>query len=222
MQKLVDGVHSFQAKVFRPYQDFFTRLANGQSPEALFITCSDSRIDPNLLTQTRPGDLFIVRNAGNIVPPYGAVHGGEAATIEYAVTVLGVRDIVICGHSDCGAMRALVDPDSCVELPALRKWLEHAETTQRILRTKYSGLAGSERLETAIQENVLAQLEHLRTHPAVAAALARREIHLHGWIYRIDSGDVFAFDPVTGQFEPIVGGPRGQPSHAWDSGRLAP
>jgi carbonic anhydrase len=210
MQKLVEGVHTFQQKIFRSYQEFFTRLANGQSPEALFITCSDSRIDPNLLTQTRPGDLFIVRNAGNIVPAFGAVYCGEAATIEYALTILGVRDIVVCGHSDCGAMKALVDPNSCAELPALMKWLEHAEATRRILSFKYPDLDGLERLETAIQENVLVQLEHVRTHPAVAAALARRTVHLHGWIYRIDTGEVFAYDPGTEQFEPIAGAPQGK------------
>ncbi|PCC72150.1 carbonic anhydrase [Nannocystis exedens] len=204
MQKLVEGIHHFQDRIFRPYQEFFARLATGQSPEALFITCSDSRIDPNLLTQTAPGELFIARNAGNIVPPYGAVHGGEAATIEYAVAVLKVRDLIVCGHSDCGAMKALVDPHGCSGLPAVAKWLEHAEATRRILATSYPELKRPEELlEAAVQENVLVQLEHLRTHPSVAAALARGELHLHAWIYQIDAGAVFAYDPAREQFEPL-------------------
>jgi carbonic anhydrase len=115
-------------------------------------------------------------------------------------------------------MKALVDPNCCAELPALMKWLEHAEATRRILRFKYADLDGRARLETAIQENVLVQLEHVRTQPAVAAALARRAVHLHGWIYRIETGEVFAYDPNTGQFEPIVGAPRG----AQEPARLAP
>src|SRR5947209_1011259 len=110
MQKLVEGVHHFQANIFSPQRELFERLADGQSPVALFITCSDSRINPNLLTQTEPGELFILRNAGNLVPPYGAGPGGEAATVEFATAALGIRDIIVCGHSHCGAMRALLAP----------------------------------------------------------------------------------------------------------------
>jgi carbonic anhydrase len=200
MEKLLRGIHAFQREVFRSHEDFFARLARGQRPEALFITCSDSRIAPNLLTQTAPGDLFIMRNAGNLVPPYGAVHGGEAATLEYAIVALGIRDVIVCGHSDCGAMRALLDPSSCEQMPAVRRWLEHAEATRRVLASRYQTAEGAALLSAAIQENVLTQLENLRTHPAVAAALARRELHLHGWVYGIDSGDVFAFDPQQEQF----------------------
>lgn len=206
MQKLVRGVHDFQRNVFRSQEEFFSRLARGQSPEALFVTCSDSRINPNLLTQTPPGDLFILRNAGNLVPPYGALFGGEAATIEYAVAALGIRDVIVCGHSDCGAMKALVDPVAASEMPAVRRWLDHAETTRRILKEKYGDLASDRRalVEAAVQENVLVQLENLRTHPAIAAALAKRELHLHGWVYRLDTGDVLAYDPAREQFVPLV------------------
>ena len=119
MQKLVNGIHEFQEKYFTSHKSLFERLAQGQQPLALFITCSDSRIDPNLLTQTQPGELFIMRNAGNIVPPYGAVLGGEAATIEYALSVLKVNDIIVCGHSHCGAMNGLLHPDQVSELPAV-------------------------------------------------------------------------------------------------------
>lgn len=135
VQKLIQGIHQFQRESFLPLQGLFEQLAKGQSPETLFITCSDSRIDPNLLTRSKPGDLFILRNAGNIVPPHGAGHGGEAATIEFAVTALGVKDIIICGHSHCGAMQGLLHPERIGLLPALSAWLSHAETTRRIMAT---------------------------------------------------------------------------------------
>src|SRR5579863_8006780 len=130
MQKLIQGIHQFQGKSFLPLQGLFEQLAKGQNPETLFITCSDSRIDPSLLTQSKPGDLFILRNAGNIIPPHGAGNGGEAATIELAVTALGVKDIIICGHSHCGAMHALLKPERVAALPAVASWLTHAETTR--------------------------------------------------------------------------------------------
>lgn len=141
MQKLVEGIHQFQQNIFTSQESLFQRLMRGQQPLALFITCSDSRIDPSLLTQTEPGELFIMRNAGNIVPSYGAVQGGEAATIEYAVSVLGVRDVIICGHSHCGAMGALLQPEQTAELPAVRDWLRHAEATSRIMRKTTSTFA---------------------------------------------------------------------------------
>lgn len=117
MQKLIEGLHQFQNSVFGTQRELFERLAHGQTPETLFITCSDSRINPNLLTQTEPGELFILRNAGNIVPPYSTSQGGEAATIEFAVAGLNVRDIIICGHSHCGAMKGLLDPPPIVTSP---------------------------------------------------------------------------------------------------------
>jgi len=204
MQKLIAGLHQFHENVFRRQRDFFERLAHGQKPEALFITCSDSRIAPNVLTQTAPGDLFILRNAGNIVPPYGPYPGGEAATVEYAVAVLHVRDIIVCGHSHCGAMNALLHPEGTEELSAVRGWLVHAETTRRIMRENYRQHGADALLNAAIQENVLVQLEHLRTHPAVLAALARGELNLHGWVYKLESGMVHAYDPAQQQFLPLA------------------
>lgn len=207
MQKLVEGIHRFQEEIFSMQQGLFQRLVDGQEPQALFITCSDSRIDPNLLTQTDPGELFILRNAGNIVPPYSQHGGGEAATIEYAVSVLGVRDIVICGHSHCGAMSGLLAPEQISALPAVRNWLAHAEATSRIMKENYQHLhddADQRALLTAtVGENVLVQLENLRTHPCVLAAMARRELKVHGWVYKFESGRVFAYDPTTGQFDPM-------------------
>ena len=203
MQKLIRGVCQFRERTFRPLRELFARLSEGQHPEALCITCADSRIDPNLLTQSRPGDLFILRNAGNIVPPQGAAGGGEAATIEFAVNVLGVKDIILCGHSDCGAMKALLQPQSVSSLPALSSWLSHAETTRRIVEDNFGHLDGEGLLTAAIQVNVLVQLENLRTLTAVASRLARGDLHLHGWVYQIEAGEVFAYEPGDGQFVPV-------------------
>jgi carbonic anhydrase len=200
MQNLIEGIHRFQRNVFRSRQAFFEGLANGQSPEVLFITCSDSRINPNLITQTEPGELFIMRNAGNIIPPYGASHGGEAATIEYAVDVIGVRDIIVCGHSHCGAMTAVLNPASCSNLPAVSAWLGHAEATRRIIQDSYEHLQGDALLSATVQENVLVQLENLETHPCVASRLRKQRLTLHGWVYKIETGQVFTYVPEMGQF----------------------
>ena len=204
MQKLVQGIHHFQANIFRSQRELFERLADGQRPDALFITCSDSRINPNLITQTEPGDLFILRNAGNIIPPHGAANGGEGATIEYAVAGLGVEDIIVCGHSHCGAMEALLNADSLKHMPVVTAWLSHAEATRRIVREKYRDCANDRLVTVTVEENVLVQLENLRTHPAVAAALASGRLKLHGWVYKIETGEVFAYDPVRGQFLPVT------------------
>ena len=204
MQKLAEGIHQFRQENFRPLQGLFEQLAKGQNPETLFITCSDSRIDPNLLTRSKPGELFILRNAGNIVPPHGAANGGEAATIEFAVAGLGVKDIIVCGHSHCGAMNGLLHPESVAALPAVAAWLGHAESTKRIVQENYKNLTGGPLLTATIEENVLVQLENLRTLPAVAARLVKGGLHLHGWVYKIETGEVFAYDPGAGQFVPLA------------------
>ncbi|MEO1982249.1 MAG: carbonic anhydrase [Fuerstiella sp.] len=204
MQKLVDGIHRFQRDSFSKDEKLFETLVAGQNPLALFITCSDSRIDPNRLTQTRPGELFIQRTAGNIIPPYGSVHGGEAATIEYAVSALKVKDIVVCGHSHCGAMSGLVEPAKVDPMTAVKAYLEHAEATRRIVEENYTHLTDpEERLTLTVEENVLVQLESLRTHPCVAAAVGRGDLKLHGWVYEFETGDVFAFNPDMAQFVPL-------------------
>ena len=200
MQKLIQGIHHFQNKLFGSQRRFFEDLAQGQTPEALFITCSDSRINPNLLTQTEPGELFILRNAGNLVPRYDEFLGGEAATIEFAVAGLGVKDIIVCGHSHCGAMKALVDPSSIAHLPALNHWLTHAEPTREVIQERYTDRPEGALLTATIQENVLAQMENLLTHPVVANAMAEDRLKLHGWVYKIETGEVFAYEPTSGQF----------------------
>jgi carbonic anhydrase len=204
MQKLIQGIHRFQQESFRPLQGLFEQLSMGQNPETLFITCSDSRIDPNLLTRSKPGDLFILRNAGNIVPPHTAASGGEAATIEFAVANLGVKDIIICGHSHCGAMRGLLQPEQVAALPALSSWLSHAEATRRIVQANYGHLDGDRLLTATIEENVLVQLENLRTLPPIASRLVQGDLHLHGWVYKIETGEVFAYDLTCGQFVPVA------------------
>src|SRR4051812_23016474 len=203
IQKLVSGIHRFKREVFSAQRDFFERLAEGQEPQTLFITCSDSRIDPNLITHTMPGDLFVLRNAGNLTPAYGATTGGEVATIEFAIMGLAVTDIIVCGHSHCGAMKALLHPEYAAEMHAVLDWLKNAEATRRIIRSKYSALSDGDLLDAAIEENVLMQIENLQTHPAVAVALAEDKLKLHAWVYEIETGEVFAFDDRVEQFVAI-------------------
>lgn len=213
MRAIVEGARKFCCQEYPPRKEFFERLAGKQQkPVALFITCSDSRVNPNLITQTDPGDLFVIRNAGNIVPPHGAPVGGEAATIEYSIEVLGIRHIIICGHSQCGAMQALLDPSAVVNLPLVRAWCGHAEATRRIVAQKYPHLTGSERTVAAIKENVLVQMNHLSTHPSVAAHLAAGELHIYGWYYDIGRGRIEQYDQTRGVFvdlgeEPLAAQP---------------
>ena len=204
MKNIVDGVHGFQSDKFEQDKEFFAGLAAGQSPSALMITCSDSRIDPNALTQTKPGELFVLRTAGNVVPPYGAVLGGEAATIEYAVAALKIPDIIICGHSHCGAMSGLLTPENLGSLPAVRSYLEHAAATRQIIEENYDGLTDFEaKLKQTVETNVLIQIENLRTHPTVAAAVRRGQVQLHGWVYTFESGEVTAYDPESNEFRQL-------------------
>lgn len=205
MKKILDGVKQFQTESFTENQDLFEGLASGQQPLALFITCADSRIDPNLLTQTLPGELFVQRTAGNIVPAYGNVLGGEACTIEYAVTALKISDIVICGHSQCGAMAGLLAPEAIKTMPAVRAYLEHAEATRRIMEENHHDVTdAAERLKLAVEANVLVQIENLKTHPSVAAAIARDQLNLHGWVYQFETGQVSNHDPEKNQFVPLA------------------
>ena len=194
MEKIHEGLLKFKRMVFEEKKELFQSLSHKQEPRCLFITCSDSRIDPTLLTQTDPGDLFILRNAGNIIPTYGAAIGGISATIEYAVAVLEVEEIIVCGHTDCGAMKALLHPEKLENLPAVKIWLQQAETTSRIVQDHYAHLSGAELFSATIKENVLVQLDHLRTHPSVATRLRRNDLRLHGWVYSIPTGEVWTYN----------------------------
>lgn len=214
MKKLVTGVHKFQDSVFPTDRKNYVKMARWQqSPSTVFVTCADSRVMPTVFTQSEPGDLFFVRNAGNIIPPHGGQAGGqaggeaggEAATIEYAVSVLGVRQIIVCGHSQCGAMKAIIDtPEALEPLPAMRQWLHHADATRQIVNHKYKHLDGEERLVAAIEENVLVQINNLSTHPGIAILLATGELKVFGWYFDIATGHVHHYNPVTGQFEELT------------------
>jgi carbonic anhydrase len=206
VQKLVQGIHKFQSDIFRARYDLFGRLTGGQNPQALFITCSDSRVMPDLITQAEPGDLFVLRNAGNLIPPHGAApDSGEAATIEFAVKSLKIRDVIVCGHTLCGAMQALTRPELLADMPRMRQWLGHAEATREIAASNYRTIPEDALWKATVEENVLVQLENLRTHPCVAAALARGDVKLHGWVYKLETGQVFSYDPVQEQFLLLTG-----------------
>jgi carbonic anhydrase len=205
MEKLIQGIHRFRIDVFAPNLDFYRKLADGQRPLAMFITCSDSRTVPDVICQTQPGELFVLRNAGNIVPPYTpGAPSGEAATIEFAIRGLGIRDIILCGHTRCGAMQAVGNLNATANMPRVRQWLEHAEASAEIVNSCYQHLPLESRWKVLTQENVLVQIENLRTHPSVAAAMAAGELKLHAWVYKMETGEVFAYDPSTGQFGPLV------------------
>ena len=200
MDHVISGVAKFQKEVYPEKKGTFEKLANGQSPEVLFITCSDSRIDPNLVTQTDPGELFICRNAGNIVPPHSNQTGGMTASIEFAVAALGVSHIVVCGHTDCGAMKGALNPEALSSLPHVKEWLGHCRCATEVVKERH-GEVGYEQLDEVTQENVVQQLQHLRTHPTVAAKIAAGKVKLHGWVYNIGSGDVLCYDESTQTFE---------------------
>jgi carbonic anhydrase len=200
MERIIRGIHHFKNNVFTSHQELFQRLASGQTPDALFITCSDSRINPNLVTQTKPGELFILRNAGNIIPPYGAANGGEGATIEYAIAALGIKDIIVCGHTHCGAMKGLLNMDKLTQMPSVVNWLQHAHATLRIIEQKYQDETEEDLLTHTAKENVLVQLKNLETHPTVAAGLAMGNLKLHGWIYAFETGIIYNYEPTQGRF----------------------
>lgn len=202
MDHVVSGVLKFQQDVFPTQRALFGRLAGGQSPEVLFITCADSRIDLNLITQTDPGELFICRNAGNIVPPHVSQAGGVTASIEYAVAVLEVPHVVVCGHTDCGAMKGALNTASLAELPHVKEWLDHARSAVETVKARH-GECNEHHLDELTDENVLVQLQHLRTHPMVAARLRTGQIELHGWVYDIESGEIRCHDPVSDRFVPF-------------------
>jgi carbonic anhydrase len=202
MHRFILGHVRFQQQVVQQQRDFFNTLGSGQSPEALFITCADSRVDPCLITQSQPGDIFVCRNVGNIVPPFGEFTGGVSSAIEYGVMALGVQHIVVMGHTDCGAMKALLRPEAVRSMPTVATWLRHAETARFVVDSNHDGATDQERLALVTRENVLAQLDHLRTHPSVAARI-RRSLRLHGWIYDVSTGRIDAWDPSSARFAPL-------------------
>jgi carbonic anhydrase len=203
MKNLIAGYSRFRRDVYPEQKAHFKLLADSQKPHTLFITCSDSRIVPDMITQTDPGELFICRIVGNIIPAHGAAAGGVTSAIEYAVQVLGVKDIVVCGHSDCGAMRAFAHPEKLSALPAVKSWLEHASTAISMSKQQYWQLPEDQFVVKLIQENVVSQLQHLRTHPSVAMGLRKGSLAIHGWYYQIAEGVVTCYEEGTNQFIPL-------------------
>jgi len=204
MNEIIGRIFKFEKHVFGRHEDLYSRLAtNGQSPKALMISCADSRIVPELILQAEPGDLFVTRNAGNIVPPFAEANGGVSSAVEYAVVALGVTDIIVCGHSGCGAMEALLRPGSLDEMPNVAAWLRHSHAAQGVVRNCYPDLDDKDRLRVLSLENIVCQLAHLRTHPSVAAGIARGKIALHGWFVDIHAGSILALDSEKGHFRPV-------------------
>jgi carbonic anhydrase len=199
MQDLIDGFIKFQKDAFPKRTELFKRLATSQAPTTLFIACSDSRVVPELLTQREPGDIFVIRNAGNIVPSYGPEPGGVSATVEYAVAALGVTDIVICGHSDCGAMTAISSCKCLDHMPAVSNWLRHSDSAKLVNQSRKHD-SDKARLSSMVRENVLAQIANIKTHPSVALALEQGSLRLHGWVYDIETGSIDALDGNTRRF----------------------
>jgi carbonic anhydrase len=204
VNELIGRVYGFSKQVFPNRSDLYSKLAtHGQSPKALMISCADSRVAPEHIMQAEPGDLFVCRNAGNIVPPYSTQNGGVTSTVEYAVMVLGIRDIIVCGHSDCGAMKAVANPAGLEKMPNVAAWLRHSCAAEQVVSESYPHMDSADRVHAISLENVVAQLNHLRTHPAVAAGIARGEIALHGWFFDIGAGEMLGLDGETGRFVPI-------------------
>ncbi|MES2625424.1 MAG: carbonic anhydrase [Pseudomonadota bacterium] len=201
MEKLVSGIAKFQQTLFESHKQLFADLAQQQNPEILFITCSDSRIDPNMITQSKPGEMFICRNAGNIVPPHAPTTGGVTATIEYAVAVLHVKHIVVCGHTDCGAMKGAMYPDSVKHLRHVSDWLSHCAPAIARVAARNETVSHAQLLELT-EENVILQLHHLQTHPEVATRIAAGDIFLHGWVYDIELGEIHCYEKSSGAFVP--------------------
>jgi carbonic anhydrase len=195
MKRILEGVLEFQRKTFPAERAHFERLAQGQTPEALLITCADSRIQPSKITHTEPGDLFIVRNVGNVVPVYGDSEPSVSAAVEYSLEVLSVRHVIVCGHSHCGAMQAVLAPEQLEALSAVSSWLKRAGDLRRP--------SGPNALNDLIEQNVLTQIGHLRTYPSVSRLEKRGEITLHGWVYDIPSGEVRAWDASQGCFKSL-------------------
>ena len=203
MQKLVRGIHSFRQGYFASHRQLFEQLATtGQQPETLFITCSDSRVVPNLITNAPPGELFVIRNVGNVVPS-AELPGGTAAAIEYAIEVLNVENVIICGHTQCGAMNAILNPEAMENLPFVRRWLKQATRVKQVIDERYTHLDEEARLTAAVQENVLVQLENLRDYPFIAKRLDAGKLLVSGWVFHLARGEIYDYDPSAGEFLPL-------------------
>jgi carbonic anhydrase len=206
MKKLVNGILEFRKNIRPSYRETFAKLALGQSPDALFICCSDSRVAPNVFASTDPGDLFVIRNVGNLVPPCAGDHGhstadeSEAAAIEFAICNLKVSDIIICGHSECGAMQALLGGRQKVTMPNLKAWLRHGEHALEELQRNKSFAKKFPTHNRLSQLNVLRQMENIKSYPVIQERLASGNLRVHGWWFELAEALVHCFDPHVGEF----------------------
>lgn len=204
LEQLKSGIRRFRTETFPAFADAATEP---QHPHTFFITCADSRIDPNALTSTGPGEVFVLRNIGNMIPAYGEMLGGVSAVVEYAVAALAVRHVVICGHTDCGAMKALLDPSSTAKMPSVRNWLTNAQTALAVARTmnEHQIEAHQKRPlnDVLTEQNVLLQIQHIRTHPSVATALTTGDLTISGWIYDVTTGKVRIAENNALTFTPV-------------------
>jgi len=206
LKELKTGIRQFRTEIYPVNEATYLKaVSEPQRPHALFVTCADSRIDPELITQSGPGDLFVTRNVGNLVPAYGEMMGGVSAVIEYAVMELKVQHVVVCGHTDCGAMKGLLHPESLEKMPTVRSWLKNAHAALSVANSlAEDGETPGELIRRLTQENVLLQLQHLRTHPSVAGAMAREELTISGWVYDIGKGEVRISEDGGRVFRPVV------------------
>ncbi|MGB3765282.1 MAG: carbonic anhydrase [Phormidesmis sp.] len=217
MKDIIKGLREFQSSYVPAHKELLEELAHGQHPRVLFITCSDSRVQPELITQSDLGDLFVIRNAGNIIPPYGSTNGGEGATIEYAIKSLNIQHIIVCGHTTCGAMKGLLQVGELeAKMPLVYNWLKHTEATRELVEEHYGHLDKKDKLATLVAENVLTQIDNLKTYPSVRSHLHRNDVQLHGWIYNIEDGSVLTYDRPSHTFvQPFAkldGSPRNEES----------
>lgn len=205
LEQLKAGIRRFQTEVYPEQAEMYHKAVQvPQEPHTFFIACADSRIDPETITQSKSGELFVLRNIGNLVPPYGEMMGGVSAVIEYAVSLLKVKHIVVCGHADCGAMKGLLAPDSVTAMPAVKNWLRNAATAMSVaeaLGEKHE--AAPVLMRRVTEQNVLLQIQHLRTHPSVAGAMAREELTISGWVYEIGTGEVRIWNDGAKGFVPV-------------------
>ena len=208
LDRIRRGVTRFQTEIYPAQREMFERLKLGQKPLALFMTCADSRVNPNLVTQTDPGEIFIERNPGNIVPPYVEFVGGVTAGVEYAMLALKVPVIVVCGHTDCGVMKALLHPEQVEDMPGVQHWMGHAFGARARMLREFGDAPEQEQLRRMTEFNVLGQIENLKTHPSVRARLLNEEIEIRGWVYDIGDGSIREADPASGRFTTL--GNRGE------------
>jgi carbonic anhydrase len=209
MRKLLEGILDFQANRKTEYGQQDNQLANSQNPDALFITCSDSRVVPNVFASTNPGDLFVMRNVGNIVPNC-CEHSGlsksddsEIAALEYAILFLSVKDIIVCGHSNCGAIQSICDGLKTDAAPHLQSWLNHAkESLDQSQHTIQFDEPWSLHDQVS-QKNALLQVEHLKTYSFVQKALEAKTLSLHAWWFDLEHRNVYVFNPEENKFKVI-------------------